>query len=669
MSEKLYGPLDDIYALARGPEARGQSDSLFGARDPELLERLLDRFLDDPVHAAGFRALLGESLDSDGDRDALRRELASRIARGDIVLRYLRDARNDQQLPGVTISGDGEIIDVEGSAVAPEQKEVDWKIQCSHHPSKRPLFERGDFLQVVPSKGSLTDKITVHYKNEHKPPPPSLRALGREWPKTGSDAGYDTYDIEVAYEIGREIKTFILPSFWSNWESKTTYSIYDGPTLMHVEVFNPRQYKLRFALPPFKSFKGGYRLEKELSRKEGGGLAVAEDYELNFREDAINESGWTPSNLTIEKVVHREEGDARGELESRRIYPAPMESIKFYIDGSEVHLDVLKLIATILNGATQISDIVEKIMDNAPKVGWYITLNYQLMQGGLVIEWYWKEHSDHRVFRYFDVRAQLTVFKITFELGVGISGLGFRAQIFAQLLGEVKVEVSVCRDDPDAAPGLAIPSTAKITGALGARFEAGNLFKAEGKGETAIEMKVEFGINKRAGKAFHLDIASTRWTGITVKATVCGGFIWKRQRTWTRTIVGERHLGGFRFPEPREYQPPTLSRRAIKDKMRAVITKGWNVHVTREVEGWFNDVSWTSDEIAQALADRVDEHTTWKRTPRMVEGLAHAIRGDLDRLGRKLTEPVFLAYLRGPEIQAHLDAIIDPARHMAERAS
>jgi hypothetical protein len=318
-------------------------------------------------------------------------------------------------------------------------------------------------------------------------------------------------------------------------------------------------------------------------------------------------------------------------------------------------------------------EIVDAIKENAPKVGWYFDFELQLMQGGVAIQWYWKEHTDERVFQYIDFNVELQIFKIVFELGIGISGLGFKAQVFAQLEGALSISANARRDGPDGPPGFAIPVKGTITGALGARFEAGNLFKAEGKGVTGIEVVVELGINRGRSKMVHLD-GYANWTGIKVEATVSGGlFGLGRERKWERTLAAPQRLGGFQWPQPEPFSPPYLSRSAIQSVVRGVVTKGWDVRVIRSVSGWNNDVHWTPDQIARALADQIDEHRSFHRTSKMVDGLAHAIRKDLDALGSRwgrdyIEEADFLRYVRGAQLQAHLDGMVNPAAEMAAAA-
>ena len=87
---------------------------------------------------------------------------------------------------------------------------------------------------------------------------------------------------------------------------------------------------------------------------------------------------------------------------------------------------------------------------------------------------YWKEHTDHRIYRYVDVNLKVVLFSITFEFGVGVSAFSFKVQVFAQLSGELSMEISGKRTSPDGDVGVNLgPFKATIKGAIGARAEAG----------------------------------------------------------------------------------------------------------------------------------------------------------------------------------------------------
>ncbi len=660
MTKQLIGPLEDVYALTSGIRVSGRSSALAGPLDRDLLAKLLRRYLESPIQREQIRLLLGPSYEGSTDGPAFVAEVALRISRGEIVMRYVDAPSDGGYLPGTRTTATG-ATDTTPSEPPPEETRLrDWKLECHHHTSlgARPIFERGTKISVVPDKGTIEDIVHIHYRDDFDPPPPALRCSGKDVPKSGSSGGYDVYDFAAKFGGDIDKDNFLTPSFWTEYLRKTTYSVTGAPSAIAVTVYNPRQYKFEFKFPPLGRVKAGAKLEKDIERS-GRSFSTPGVTKESWAAEA---EGWSPSTLSFDKIS----GGSPGQT----IAPTKKALIAFSVDDDAQEVEVIQYIGTLLNFYTACMGIVDAIKENAPKVGWYIDFELQLMQGGVAIQWYWKEHTDTRVFQFIDFNIELKIFCITFELGIGISGLGFKAQVFAQLSGELSISANAQRNDPDGLPGFAIPVKGTIKGALGARFEAGNLFKAEGKGETGLEVVVELGINRGRSTIVHLD-GSTSWTGIKIEATVSGGlFGLGRSKKWERTLVQPTRLGGFDWPKPEPFKPPYLSRGRIKTVLQNVITSGFNVRVIRVVEGLGNDVHWTPAQIATALADQIDAHESFHRTSKMVDGVAHAIRKDLDRLGSRwgrdwIEETAFLSYARGPELRAHLDAMVNPAAALA----
>lgn len=551
---------------------------------------------------------------------------------------------------------------------APQEKKqnvIDWYIECKHHSTGKParrLFEKGSAIQVLPDKGKLSDLVKVAYRNDLDPPPPKLRLSGArdgEVAKSGAIGPYSLYDFDAKYLGNVSQEAFFLPSFWKAYFDKTSYSLAGAPNTVNVEVYNPRRYKFEFTCPPAKFFKAGARLEKDITN-QGIKPVVTGDYKLMWKSEEVN---WNKSTHVVDRTKYKytEKDGLKGPTDHE--VKTAIQKIAFYIDDAKVELDIIKLLLTLFYLQDMVREVISNIQENAPKVGWYLECNFQLLQGGLIVSWNWQEHKDHRVFQYIDVNIQMQLIKANLDLGVGISGLGFRAQIYVQIAGEATVGLDGRHDDPDQLLSVAVPFKALIKGAIGARFEVGNICRADGKGETGIQFDIEIGINRGRSSMVSFDIG-LKWTGLRVEATVSAGlFGIGGQKKWERTLVTERSLGKKRFPDDQPYQPPVLSLSRIKASLLTVITQGWNIRVIREVEGFFNsDVHWTPDQIAQAIADKVAAHPTFYRTPRNVEGLAHAVRKALDEKGRQawardfVPEAKFLEFVNGPELKSILDA-------------
>jgi hypothetical protein len=457
--------------------------------------------------------------------------------------------------------------------------------------------------------------------------PPSLavrtpgRAEGKANKGSGGPGGYTTYGLEAEYLGDIDIINIINPGFWRAYLEKTTHTIQPGPTSIGVDVYNPRQFKFEFKLPPMAGFKDGAKYEASGAKEI---KALAKDGKLKEKlttEDAY----WSPSSLTLN--TKKTDSSPGPDFEPKKSEMAFGESTKLERDGSPVEVDILKLVGSVLEFADAMREIVKMVKDYAPKVGWYIDWNLQLMQGAMAVEWYWKEHTDARVFQYIDFNIALTIFSLTFEIGIGVSACSFKLQIYAQLGGELAVEAGAKRDSPDGAPGFKLPSLkGKIKGALGARAEAAYVFKFEAKGETAVEAECGIGINQR-GSMVTVD-ARARWTGIECTATFSTGLLGiSYTKTEKMTLVGPSSWWGLSWPEEKEYVPPTMSRDRIQSVVLGVLQDGWDVRV------FDGDDRVAMATVASMIADRIERDSAFDKTQKMVDALANGIRQDLDVLG------------------------------------
>jgi hypothetical protein len=554
-----------------------------------------------------------------------------------------------------------------------EKKIRDWRLECSHHAAgKRALFQKGTVIQLVPDKGKTKDKVKLWWKDEPLGSLPDELPVGvpvpkgKQLPKAplesgGGDTGTFALDAEFFGELNNV--AFPLPAFWRAWREPTVYSLGPGPTTVRVDVFNPRHFKLELSMPPLSGFKTGSKFEADTLDP-----AVLRNRSALTEKLTVEESGWTPSTLQVKSyrtATHPEPDFKATESESS------LGGIKLTRDDTEVEIEALKVIGSILEASATLRDLVtaiKKFKDFAPSIGWYIDFGAQFFQGGIAVEWYWKEHTDHQVFTYYDFNVSLKIFSIEFELGLGVGAFGFRLQIFAQLAGELVVEGGAKHEKPEGRLGFNFPAAkGKVTGALGARFEAGAFFKFEAKGETGIELELTVGVNQR-DKPFIFDFRA-RWTGISCTATGSVGlFGIGGKKTWTSVLVPESRWIGLTLPAEKEYVPPFLSRDRIAQIVLGVITDGWDVRVIRGSGAWYKrDHRWPPEEIAGVIADRIDADPLVDRTNDSIDGLAHAIRKDLDQLGVRtgrdyIEEPTFRQYVAGPGMAARLSAA-----HSAER--
>jgi hypothetical protein len=674
---EIHGPFGELLELRSildddAPDELPYSDEV-------MLTHYLHHFLDTPGNREALRAVaMADPLAPCGPLSdyELLELLARRLAAGSLRLVAV-DAPEPQwetrDAPGT--GGDSTGTQAGGEParqepVSTEPKVKDWILECQHHTSNgRDLQQRGASIKVVPDKGKTKDLVKLHWRDDWLGSMPSslaVRTPGRadgEAKQSGASGRYTTYGFDAEYLGDIDIINILNPLFWRAFTERTKHTIQPGPTSVEVEVYNPRQFKFEFAFPPMAGLKEGSKYE---ASGAGQIRALARTGKLE-RKYEVEDAYWSPSSLTLNTDrFSTHPGPDYKPSESEQKWA---DTIKLTRDGGNVQLDLLKIAGSILEFADTMREIVKMVKDYAPQVGWYIDWNLQLMQGALAVEWYWKEHTDHRVFQYIDFNIALTLFSLTFEIGIGVKACSFKLQIYAQLSGELKVEAGAKRDSPDGAPGFTLPTLkGKITGALGARAEAGYVFKFEAKGETAVEAECGIGINQR-NSIVTFD-ARARWTGIECTATFSAGFFGiSHTKTQKLTLVGAGPWWGITWPKDEPYTPPTLSRDRIAAAVASVLTSGWNVRVFDEGDNYVEP-----SVVAGMIADRIERDQAFDKTQKMVDALANGIRQDLDVLGARdwRRDWVSLADLRqylsgsvrGKSLQARLDASASPTRRM-----
>lgn len=681
MRNVILGSFGERYELAGDFDIASDADIV--SSDPAVLAHYMRSFVESPFN----RDVLLAALEPDplrtglelGD-EALCDVILERLARGELVL--LRSPEIQLRITPTGGTAPQPSEPQEPTRREPEVKVRDWKIECYHHANTsggspctngdgkgqvRLVIERGSSIQVIPSKGTKKDTVKLWWKDEYLgslPPSLTVRTAGKpdaEAQKISGGGPVGTYEINAEYLGDTDISRFYLPSFWQKYTQRTTYSVAPGPTSINIDVYNPKRFKFEFTLPPLKGYKAGYKFEAESTNPTN--LVKPGKLTAKFESE---ETTWVPSTLKMSSEKTASHPDADFEPSSSQM---SLGGCKFFIDGVHTDFGIITLIGKLLKISKTIRDLVtaiKKFKDYAPSIGWYIDFGLQLMQGSLAVEWYWKEHTDHRVYQYIDVAVAMTLFSIEFEFGLGVGAFSFKLQVFASLAGEMSVEASMKRTSPDGAPGFTLPAIkGKITGALGMRAEAGIFAKFEAKAETAIEAEVALGINQR-NSPISFD-AHMRWTGIscTVSGSV-GPWGIGGNRTWKSTLVPPSEWVGLEWPKEEEYKPPYLSRDRIAVVLEGVITDGWNIRVIKPSGNWFGrgDQHWTPREIAGALADAIDADDKIDRETDTIDGLAHAIRGDLDKLGARtgrdwVEESDFRAYIGG-KLKQRLKAIHSP---------
>lgn len=559
-------------------------------------------------------------------------------------------------------------------APAQEQRQADWKLECAHHAShgSREIFVHGNRLEVVPEKLKKSDKVTISYKNEETAPPASLTIGGKSCPKGKPDGKFETYVFDAEYQGNTDQQRFWTSQFWRNFRQGTVHRVENAPLPFEIRVRNPTRYKLEISFPAMKGYKAG----EKFSKANEGGFAKLQPTKSVKKEEI---TGWSPTKLETTSTV-----DTRNKQNTSTGYRATFEheeerktevaGIAFTIDGTEVKLDLLEALGQLKEVADSLQKIVKSFQENSPKLGWYLEYEFQFLQGTVAAEWNWQEHHDHTAFTYIDVNVQMTCASVTLELGIGISGLGFKAQVYVAFGGSLDVALSGRRDKPAGPPAFVLPAGLAITGTVGARFEVGNLFKANATGKTSLEIKAEYGIN-RADRESMLTIDSAgEWSGFEVAYTASGGLfaIGGKHTVKKKRLAGPEKLWESGWPSEKKYEPETVSRDRIRQCVLEKLTEGLDVKVATTVRDyWLNDYM-DVQKVTDRLLEVIDAHPGFDRKPEVVDGLAAGIRGDLRAIGENdehsyVTLSQFEDYL-AKGLPKRLDAMVPPSDAIVPRA-
>ncbi|MCA9604079.1 MAG: hypothetical protein KC619_00670 [Myxococcales bacterium] len=716
MSDDILAPHGDVLVL-RSALQMGVDPALVPT-DALLLRRLLEDLLERPGNREALLGLieddpLGPSFP--WDDATLVEVLAERIESG-MVLLGSQAVEPVWEVRGIVPGGPDATTDAStGSTPSepppePQEHVRDWYFYCHHHVA--PYGDRGqknrnafgrvstdedgrpitvidvvpDFVGNVPPGGHSDpgkDKVHFFWKDDElgSPPRPELHLNTASKPEqtitpTGGEAGYTEYAFDVAYLGGQDAILFFTPGFWREFMATTQYRLSGGPQPIRVDVYHPRKYKFELKMPPLRGYKRGVKLGE--GNADPRKLAHPENLVRKMEEER---SGWGPSKLPLVGDVPKSgvrESDngllgnptgsfkAKDDSESKAEYGKTGHAVKGAADKlpikfsrDDVALDpggLLGSIAAILRLYRLIFGIIDTIKDYAPQAGFYVDFSLELMTGALAVEWMWKEFEDHRAYAAVDVNAKLTLFKVTLELGVGVSAAGGKLQVFAQVEGSTELSLSYCRTSPDGDAQIPFAFKAAITGAIGARAEAGSFVKLEGKGETGFELefKATVGIGNRE-PPFKVEITPT-WTGISFTGTFsAAAFGISYEKTGKYELVTPKSLPLVAIPSDKPYEPPHMSKHDIARVFRETFYKGTNVLFYREGEhrdaqnhcsnpacpghgspthycnrwdsgdwGRWMDLEPVCDQLAEAvMADK-----GFTQTPRDIEALANSVRVD-----------------------------------------
>jgi hypothetical protein len=625
------------------PKDRTYNTAAWDKLDPMVGDQIVNSVAQDPEGIAKLRSLWTKWHGRAPDRQTngqITWDLTQFIERRQIVV--LR--RVPVKVPQIVNTPPAYVPPPPPPKAAPPL-DYEWRIECEHHKkAKRDLIVVQNAIQIVPSQGNIEEQVKIHLREKkNRGTPPTLKlSTGEDVKKDGADRGFDLYPFKAKWN-GKVINNFLPIPFWNEYSRVDTYDVSGGPSGLRVEVYHPYRHKVEMKLPACKKYKTGAKLGEVAAAAKtmvtGHPIVGAGQLGGAFTPDPKNKP-WNKSNLDLKKV----------------------EKFAYSRDNKKIQIPIFEAIGTIIKLANDVNQVIASVQEAVPKIGWYVEAGFKVFEGALAVEWYWKEHTDQRVFQYVDIAAQMTLFGCSLEIGFGLK-LGFKAQAYLLFEGEVNAGVDACRGDPDAQLTLRVPYGGSIKGSVGFRVEAGNWVRADAHGESSFALNGDIALNRSPKEMLSID-GKLAWSGLTavISASLgpegCAG-----SYQYKGTLMNPMDIGSFHWPSDTKYEPPTMSKGAMAVVLEDVITHGTDVRVR-------GASSWDAKKIAEKLADRMDRHDTFLRTQKSVEGIAHSIRQDLDEivqtsgernwtLLKAIPEPIFLAYVDDPspasKIQRHLD--------------
>lgn len=425
--------------------------------------------------------------------------------------------------------------------------------------------------------------------------------------------------------------------FWKAHTQTTDYVIVGAMRRIPVKVYSPHKYKIAVKLPSL-SWSWGAQLDEggaagdktahdreQLAQNRTGGAVDAA-----YSETATTAGWWCQETKTSAcQVLKSGTSFQRDDVEIKKkdILPISLER-----DEKELFkLDPLGFVAPIADGAKAVSGVLNEMRDVAPR---FFSIEYgvALFAGSFAFEWGFKEHSDHRVYRWRKASFDMTLIEVNGTLSVGVRWWKLELTLIRlTLAGKVGLGLEVERRNPDADKKLIIPAKGEIKGELGARFKAGSLVQLDPKITGGLEVAAKAEI----GDGFHIDLELTRQAVkggvyVTVEIDVVKTMkvaddkavkewtFWDKKRLWKR-----------RWPDPGAYTPPRFTVREIENLMRDKVFpwKVWKQSITDDGEpAWAR----AEDDGLTLLAAAVDSADGVVREEAAMAALVEKIKKALD---------------------------------------
>lgn len=117
------------------------------------------------------------------------------------------------------------------------------------------------------------------------------------------------------------------------------------------------------------------------------------------------------------------------------------------------HYPVGKAIEAIIYAVQHFNDLLETFQDMQASWGWGLNVDFGFLEGQFALRLGWKEYTDHRVFRWWQIDANLTLVRVGIELWVGVRAralfLVFQFVVYLRVEGAARADFYREKAGPD----------------------------------------------------------------------------------------------------------------------------------------------------------------------------------------------------------------------------
>jgi len=527
---------------------------------------------------------------------------------------------------------------------------------CLHKiADKRRCVSNTSVFEVVPDiRGDDKYKDAVTILSHDKVSPVCNGKALEELPMEG---GKYAYKLVCEQLFDEQIPQFWKKDFWTGLVKPKEFAVTGLPKSLTVKCYRPDTFKVQIEFPPLAKEEIGSQYVNSIKNVTSNVIAGEKPYLIKNSEMKI--SGWgNPDKWPMPAST-----------------PAPL-----YLSRNDVELKLnfLKAVGAVIELATEMDNIINKIIGNVPKVGWYYKKENQFWQGTFVVEWGWKEFTDHRAYYYIGANIDLKLIEAKFEIGVGVEVGPVALQVYGTVKGAVVVSVKGARISPDNELEISVPFGGEIMGGLGARAKASSFVNLEGVAEFGLKVNDgAFRLSTKEGFKFTIGL---QFTGINVKITATskgkkqGEEDADEKGSGTRSIelVGSYDLAKWEFPQPNyTYNPPAMAKEDFHKMFVRELEKGNNIRVLTAA-GYVKNNYLSPEEVASFTESWIHQKKGLDFECKKAEGMVIKIRDHLGKIMDKgggltfkhMTMERFNQFLSKGELKAILNGYIDNVKVM-----